>query len=94
MESHIAAAYAAEVGLPFAALRVISDRQPRPAIDGDGAIKPNGDIDLRRSCAVSRAIHSLCARWSRRGSTSIARCAACAAVETFCWAAKLVAADF
>jgi len=29
MESHIAAAYAAEVGLPFAALRVISDPASR-----------------------------------------------------------------
>src|SRR6201996_2003200 len=47
MESHIAAAYAAEVGLPFAALRVISDPASRalPAI-AMSAIKPNGDIDL------------------------------------------------
>jgi adenosylhomocysteine nucleosidase len=49
MESHIAAAYAAEVGLPFAALRVISDPASRalPAI-AMSAIKPNGDIDLRK----------------------------------------------
>jgi adenosylhomocysteine nucleosidase len=48
MESHIAAAYAAEAGLPFAALRVISDPAHRalPALARD-AIKPNGDIDLR-----------------------------------------------
>ena len=47
MESHIAAAYAAEAGLPFAALRVISDPASRalPAL-ARGAIKPNGDIDL------------------------------------------------
>jgi hopanoid-associated phosphorylase len=47
MESHIAAAYAAEAGLPFAALRVISDPASRalPAI-AMSAIKPNGDIDL------------------------------------------------
>ena len=48
MESHIAAAYAAEAGLPFAALRVISDPASRalPAL-AMSAIKPNGDIDLR-----------------------------------------------
>src|SRR5215207_10684941 len=47
MESHIAAAYAAESGLPFAALRVISDPASRalPAL-AKSAIKPNGDIDL------------------------------------------------
>jgi hopanoid-associated phosphorylase len=47
MESHIAAAYAAEAGLPFAALRVISDPAGRalPAL-AMAAIKPNGDIDL------------------------------------------------
>jgi adenosylhomocysteine nucleosidase len=49
MESHIAAAYAAENGLPFAALRVISDPADRalPAL-AMSAIKPNGDIDLRK----------------------------------------------
>jgi adenosylhomocysteine nucleosidase len=47
MESHIAAAYAVEAGLPFAALRVISDPASRalPAL-ARNAIKPNGDIDL------------------------------------------------
>jgi adenosylhomocysteine nucleosidase len=49
MESHIAAAYAAEAGLPFAALRVVSDPAGRalPALAAT-AIKPNGDIDLRK----------------------------------------------
>jgi hypothetical protein len=49
MESHIAAAYADDWGLPFAALRVISDPASRalPAI-ATSAIKPNGDIDLRK----------------------------------------------
>jgi len=49
MESHIAAAYAAEAGLPFAALRVIADPATRalPAL-AKAAIKPNGDIDLRK----------------------------------------------
>ena len=49
MESHVAAAYAAEAGLPFAALRVISDPASRalPALVMS-AIKPNGDIDLRK----------------------------------------------
>jgi hopanoid-associated phosphorylase len=49
MESHIAAAYAAKAGLPFAALRVISDPASRglPALAAS-VIKPNGDIDLRK----------------------------------------------
>ncbi|MCP3458845.1 phosphorylase [Bradyrhizobium sp. CCGUVB23] len=47
MESHIAAAYAAQAGLPFAALRVISDPAHRalPAL-ARAAIKPNGQIDV------------------------------------------------
>jgi adenosylhomocysteine nucleosidase len=49
MESHIAAAYAAEAGLPFAALRVISDPATRALpVLARSAIKPNGDIDLRK----------------------------------------------
>lgn len=47
MESHIAAAYATEAGLPFAALRVISDPASRslPAL-AVNAVKPNGNINL------------------------------------------------
>ena len=49
MESHIAAAYATEAGLPFAALRVIADPADRalPAL-AVTAIKANGDIDMRK----------------------------------------------
>lgn len=49
MESHIAAEYAVMAGVPFAALRVISDPATRalPEI-ATTAIKPNGDIDLRK----------------------------------------------
>ncbi|MBV8400153.1 MAG: phosphorylase [Acetobacteraceae bacterium] len=49
MESDIAADYATKAGLPFAALRVISDPADRtlPAL-AKAAIKPNGDIDLRK----------------------------------------------
>ncbi len=49
MESHIAAEYAAKAGLPFAALRVVSDPAHRalPPL-AMAAIKPNGDIDLRK----------------------------------------------
>ena len=49
MESHIAAAYAAEAGLPFAALRVISDSAHRslPAL-AKSAIRPDGKVDLRK----------------------------------------------
>jgi adenosylhomocysteine nucleosidase len=49
MESHIAAAYAEEAGLPFAALRVISDPAGRALPElAVAAIKPNGDIDVRK----------------------------------------------
>ncbi len=47
MESHIGAAYAASKGLPFAAIRVISDPAERalPPL-AKRAIKPDGRIDL------------------------------------------------
>jgi adenosylhomocysteine nucleosidase len=49
MESHIAADYAAKSGLPFAALRVVSDPAHRALPElAMAAIKPNGDIDLRK----------------------------------------------
>jgi adenosylhomocysteine nucleosidase len=49
MESHIAAAYAAKAGIPFAALRVISDPAGRALPElAKTAVKPNGDIDLRK----------------------------------------------
>ncbi|HZR88752.1 MAG TPA: phosphorylase [Bradyrhizobium sp.] len=49
MESHIAAAYAADAGLPFAALRVISDSAHRslPTL-AKTAIRPDGRVDLRK----------------------------------------------
>jgi hopanoid-associated phosphorylase len=54
MESHIAAAYAAEAGLPFAALRVIADPAGRALPElARAAIKPDGKIDLR---AILRGI--------------------------------------
>jgi adenosylhomocysteine nucleosidase len=47
MESHIAAAYAEDNGLPFAAVRVISDPASRalPALAMD-ALKPDGKVDV------------------------------------------------
>ncbi|MEW6642201.1 MAG: phosphorylase [Pseudomonadota bacterium] len=47
MESHIAAAYAEENDLPFAAVRVISDPASRalPTLAMD-ALKPNGKVDI------------------------------------------------
>ncbi|MCO5129541.1 MAG: phosphorylase [Xanthobacteraceae bacterium] len=47
MESHIAAAYASDAGLPFAGLRVISDpaRRALPAL-AVSAVKPDGNINL------------------------------------------------
>lgn len=49
MESHIAAAYAAAVGLPFAALRVINDPASRSLPElALNALKPNGDVCPRK----------------------------------------------
>lgn len=49
MESHIAASFAAAAGLPFAALRVVSDPASRALPElATSAIKPNGDIDLAK----------------------------------------------
>jgi adenosylhomocysteine nucleosidase len=49
MESHIAAAYAAKARVPFAAIRVISDPAHRALPElAKVALKPNGDIDLRK----------------------------------------------
>lgn len=47
MESHIAAAYAKEHGLPFVAIRAISDPASRglPRIAAD-ALKPDGSVDM------------------------------------------------
>lgn len=47
MESHIAAGYAASAGLPFTAVRVISDPASRalPEIAAN-ALKPDGNIDI------------------------------------------------
>jgi hopanoid-associated phosphorylase len=47
MESHVAAAYARSRGLPFAALRVISDRAESelPAVAGN-AMRPDGSVAI------------------------------------------------
>ena len=76
MESHIAAAYAAEAGLPFAALRVISDPASRalPAL-AKSAIKPNGDIDLRQGAARRGAQSHLAARAGLHGNRFQSRAA-------------------
>jgi len=81
MESHISAAYAASVGLPFAAVRVINDPASRalPALALD-ALKPNGDIDPRKVLrGVARqpsAIPSLvrCALDFNRAISTLRRC--------------------
>jgi len=57
MESHVGAAYAASRGLPFAAIRVISDPAERalPPL-AKNALKPDGRIDLPAVMAgVARA---------------------------------------
>jgi hopanoid-associated phosphorylase len=57
MESHVGAAYAASRGLPFAAIRVISDPAERalPSL-AKNALKPDGRIDLTAVMAgVARA---------------------------------------
>ena len=67
MESHIAARYAEQHGLPFAALRVISDPAHRalPEIAA-AALKANGDVDVwkvmrgiaRRPSQIRALVHS------------------------------------
>jgi hopanoid-associated phosphorylase len=67
MESHIAARYAEQYGLPFAALRVISDPAHRalPEIAA-AALKQNGDVDVwkvmrgiaRRPSQIRALVHS------------------------------------
>ncbi len=67
MESHIAARYAEQHGLPFAALRVISDPAHRalPEIAA-AALKQNGDVDVwkvmrgiaRRPSQIRALVHS------------------------------------
>ena len=76
MESHIAAAYAAKAGLPFAALRVISDPASRalPAL-AKSAIKPNGDIDLAQGAARGGAQSDHAARAGLDGTRFQSRAA-------------------
>ncbi len=67
MESHIAARYAEDNGLPFAALRVISDPAHRalPRLAAD-ALKPNGNVDVwkvmrgiaRKPSEIRALVHS------------------------------------
>lgn len=67
MESHIAARYAEDNGLPFAALRVISDPAHRalPQLATD-ALKPNGNVDVwkvmrgiaRKPSEIRALVHS------------------------------------
>ena len=67
MESHIAARYAGQHGLPFAALRVISDPAHRalPEIAA-AALKANGDVDVwkvmrgiaKRPSQIRALVHS------------------------------------
>jgi hopanoid-associated phosphorylase len=81
MESHITAAYAASVGLPFAAVRVINDPASRslPAL-ALNALKPDGRIDPRKVLrGVARepsAILSLmrCAHDFNRAIRTLRRC--------------------
>ena len=81
MESHIAAGYAASVGLPFAAVRVINDPASRtlPALTMN-ALKPDGQVDVRKVLAgilrEPSAIPSLiyCAYDFNRAMTTLRRC--------------------
>ena len=79
MESHIAADYAARAGLPFAAVRVISDPATRalPELAPMRSSRTATSI-CARCCAGSPAIRRCCVRWSRPAATSTALCAACA----------------
>jgi len=66
MESHIAAAYAAEAGLPFGcAAGHLRSRQPGASGAGQERHQPNGDIDSA-SAARGAAIRPRLRAWSPR----------------------------
>lgn len=83
MESHVAAAYAAEHGLPFAALRIVCDPADRaiPAFAAQ-ALKPDGEPDIRAVLtAIARQPSQIpalirLARDSGRAFQSLTRCRA------------------
>lgn len=83
MESHVAAAYAEEHGLPFAALRIVCDPAERaiPAFAAQ-ALKPDGEPDiLAVLAAIARAPGQIpalirLARDSGRAFQSLTRCRA------------------
>ena len=61
MESHIAAGYAADHALPFAALRVVADPARRaPPELAINAMKPNGDVDVWKVLrGIARRPHAI-----------------------------------
>ncbi|KQT81093.1 phosphorylase [Methylobacterium sp. Leaf465] len=83
MESHVAAAYAARHGLPFAALRIVCDPADRaiPAFAAQ-ALKPDGEPDIRAVlAAIARQPGQIpalirLARDSGRAFQSLTRCRA------------------
>jgi adenosylhomocysteine nucleosidase len=81
MESHVAAAYAASVGLPFAAVRVINDPASRslPSL-ALNALKPDGQVDpakvlrglLREPSSILLLMR--CAHDFNRATKTLRRC--------------------
>ena len=91
MESHVAAAFAAQHGLPFAAVRVVCDPAHRalPALIAT-ALRPDGEVSLSAcsgACAGVRCSCSPCRGWRAMPPKDSARCgdaANCSATALGC----------
>ena len=84
MESHVGAAYAASKGLPFAAIRVISDPAERALPElAKRALKPDGRIDLAAVIGGVARAPSQIATLIRAGGDAGARSPSYAAVGAF-----------
>ena len=97
MESHIAAGYALENGLPFAALRVVADpawtAPPELALN---ALKPNGNVDVWKVLrGIARQPHAIPAlmRTARDFNRAIAGLRGCRSLLLAGGSRSLVAAN-
>lgn len=98
MESHIAAGYASDHALPFAALRVVADPAYRaPPELAINALKPNGDVDVWKVLrGIARQPHAIPAlmRTARDFNRAIAGLRGCRSLLLGDNSSGLVAANF
>jgi hypothetical protein len=97
MESHIAAGFAADHALPFAALRVVADPAWRaPPELAVNAMKPNGNVDVWKVLrGIARQPHAIPAlmRTARDFNRAIAGLRGCRSLLLEGSGSGLVAAD-